>query len=465
MTPTALPLSRPPPQPADRRTTNAKPEPKPAGAAQSSAPRASAGDGSDSTERFGPTMTRALRQLRGDADSAKSPRIAESRGPRAAESRTPAEAAAVEPSAPVDAAAALAADSKPPAGAAESSEAADTADSREAVPTGDSNEAVAVIAALLFAVPAANGEPKDAAAANAPAGVDPEHAAGVGPKDGADVDPKAADDERRSHAVAAAGLAPLAPDAPATGAEGADGRPRSTERGAAPALTADKGQAPPGASSVDSGDAADGGAEAGLYAPSAEASTAAVSEAGAARSGPDFAAQLAQTRAAPTPHGPPVEAPRVAPAPVPGAHVATVATPLHAPGFALHFATEVSMLGSAGIERAEIRLQPPDLGPVRIELSLSGESTRVAFSAAHPETRQAIEQTLPILKELLAERGLLLGDASVSDGGAQADRRDFASFGAQPNERGNDGSRAGDGARTTEARRVALRRSLLDVYA
>jgi len=469
MTPTALPLSRPSPQPADRRTTNAKPEPKTAGAAQSSAPRASSGDGSDSTERFGSTMTRALRQVRGDADPAKSQRTteprgartAESRGARTAESRRPADAdaATVDPGASADAAAALAADSKRPAVAADSSEAADAADSRETVPTGDSNEAVAVITVMLFAVPAADGNPEGAAAAKA--------AADVGTKDAAGDDTKTADDDdaRRSCAVAAAPLPALAPDASATGAEAADGRPRSTERGAAPALTADKGQAPPGASSIDSGDAADGGAEASLYAPSAEASTPAASEAGAARTGHDFAAHLAQARAAPAPHGPLAETPRVAPAQVPSPHLASVATPLHAPGFALHFATEVSMLGSAGIERAEIRLQPPDLGPVRIELSLSGESTRVAFSAAHPETRQAIEQTLPILKDLLAERGLLLGDASVSDGGAQADRRDFAGFGAQANDRRDGSFPAGDGSRTTEARRVALRRSLLDVYA
>ena len=126
------------------------------------------------------------------------------------------------------------------------------------------------------------------------------------------------------------------------------------------------------------------------------------------------------------------------------------------------------MLGAAGVERAEIQLQPPDLGPVRIELTLNGESTRVAFSAAQPETRQAIEQSLPILKDLLAERGLTLGDTSVSDGGAYAEAGADGNAGASA-----DGglSRSGAAPATDgrdaagDARRIALRRSLLDVYA
>ncbi|RIK90373.1 MAG: hypothetical protein DCC72_11860, partial [Burkholderiales bacterium] len=151
------------------------------------------------------------------------------------------------------------------------------------------------------------------------------------------------------------------------------------------------------------------------------ASAASSTDATAARASHDFAAQLAHARAASASGAGLLESPRGVSAPpmhapthTPTLHAAAIATPLHAAAFPAHFAAEVAMLGAAGIERAEIQLQPPDLGPVRIELTLSGESTRVAFSAVQPETRQAIEQSLPILKDLLAERGLTLGDTSVS---------------------------------------------------
>ncbi|MCL4185029.1 MAG: flagellar hook-length control protein FliK [Burkholderiaceae bacterium] len=96
----------------------------------------------------------------------------------------------------------------------------------------------------------------------------------------------------------------------------------------------------------------------------------------------------------------------------------TIPTPLAHPAFTNHFAAEVASLALRGIERAEIVLNPKELGPVRIELSLNGETARVAFSAAQPETRQAIEQTLPILEDMLAEHGLMLSGSSVSDGRA-----------------------------------------------
>ncbi len=213
------------------------------------------------------------------------------------------------------------------------------------------------------------------------------------------------------------------------------------------------------------------GADASVDSAGKAASAASSSDAAAARASHDFAAQLAHARAASASGAGLLEPPRGASAPpthTPILHAAAIATPLHAAAFPAHFAAEVAMLGAAGIERAEIQLQPPDLGPVRIELTLSGESTRVAFSAVQPETRQAIEQSLPILKDLLAERGLTLGDTSVSGGGAHAEAGAGGNAGA-----GADGSLSRSGAAPAtdgrdaagDARRIALRRSLLDVYA
>lgn len=213
------------------------------------------------------------------------------------------------------------------------------------------------------------------------------------------------------------------------------------------------------------------GADASVDSAGKAASAASSSDAAAARASHDFAAQLAHARAASASGAGLLEPPRGASAPpthTPILHAAAIATPLHAAAFPAHFAAEVAMLGAAGIERAEIQLQPPDLGPVRIELTLSGESTRVAFSAVQPETRQAIEQSLPILKDLLAERGLTLGDTSVSDGGAHAEAGAGGNAGT-----GADGGLSRSGAAPAadgrdaagDARRIALRRSLLDVYA
>jgi flagellar hook-length control protein FliK len=86
------------------------------------------------------------------------------------------------------------------------------------------------------------------------------------------------------------------------------------------------------------------------------------------------------------------------------------------------------------------------MGPIRIELSLNGEQASVAFSAAQPDTRTAIEQSLPLLKSMLSEQGLQLADSSVGSGyrpPADAGAQSPAGDGAGSRGNGQAGARAG----------------------
>ena len=65
---------------------------------------------------------------------------------------------------------------------------------------------------------------------------------------------------------------------------------------------------------------------------------------------------------------------------------------------------------------AEIRVNPPHLGPVEVSLSLSGDDNRIAtvhFSAHHAGVREAIESAIPRLREMFNEAGISLGNATV----------------------------------------------------
>jgi len=201
--------------------------------------------------------------------------------------------------------------------------------------------------------------------------------------------------------------------------------------------------------------------------PAASSATAEVADATLARSTPELAASLAHARGIPLPHFAQASGAENAAPAAPGTpvlHQAGVHTPVGHASFPAHFAAEIALIGAAGVERAEIQLQPRELGPVRIELSLSGESARVAFSAAQPETRHAIEQSLPILKDLLAERGLMLGQASVSDGRAGSGSQESAPYPSSEASRGIAGAPANERSFPADARRATLRRTLLDVY-
>jgi flagellar hook-length control protein FliK len=49
-----------------------------------------------------------------------------------------------------------------------------------------------------------------------------------------------------------------------------------------------------------------------------------------------------------------------------------------------------------------------------VSVTLSNDEVNVSFHATHPATREALESSLPRLRELLSDAGLSLGNASVS---------------------------------------------------
>jgi flagellar hook-length control protein FliK len=77
----------------------------------------------------------------------------------------------------------------------------------------------------------------------------------------------------------------------------------------------------------------------------------------------------------------------------------------------------VTWMAGNKIQNAELRLNPAELGPLRVQISMDDGNATVTFTAQHPFTRDAIEQALPRLREMLADQGLSLQNASVNDHG------------------------------------------------
>ena len=101
-----------------------------------------------------------------------------------------------------------------------------------------------------------------------------------------------------------------------------------------------------------------------------------------------------------------------------------IQTPVGEPGFDDAIADRVWVMTQARLGNAEIRLTPAELGPVRIQVAVDDGTANVSFQAAQAATREAIEQALPRLRELFAENGLSLGQASVGDDGVRDGHRE-----------------------------------------
>ena len=118
---------------------------------------------------------------------------------------------------------------------------------------------------------------------------------------------------------------------------------------------------------------------------------------------------MVRTDLAPRLESPPPAPERAGPVPV-----LHVDHSLGSPEWQREFRSQVSVLVSRREPQAEIRLNPPQLGPVEVRIGLQGDQVSLAFTAPHPDTRAAIENALPQLREIFAGNGLALGNASVN---------------------------------------------------
>ncbi|MEZ9141842.1 MULTISPECIES: flagellar hook-length control protein FliK [unclassified Shewanella] len=84
----------------------------------------------------------------------------------------------------------------------------------------------------------------------------------------------------------------------------------------------------------------------------------------------------------------------------------------------------ITMVGQ-GVQHAEIRLDPAELGHMVVKVQVNGEQTQVQFQVAQSQTKDLIEQAIPKLREMLAEEGLQLADSHVSQDGESQKKSEY----------------------------------------
>lgn len=109
---------------------------------------------------------------------------------------------------------------------------------------------------------------------------------------------------------------------------------------------------------------------------------------------------------------------------------------MHKPEAAQQMADKVQVMMNQKSLVADIRLDPPHLGGMKIKVDMSGEAASVNFVVQTQQAREALEQATPRLRELLDEQGIELGQSSVEQEAKQHNNAD------------GDGKMAGNGGGT-----------------
>ena len=103
-----------------------------------------------------------------------------------------------------------------------------------------------------------------------------------------------------------------------------------------------------------------------------------------------------------------------------------VSTPADAPEFREALGVQVSLLARDGVQRAELHLNPAEMGPISVHIVMDGAQARVDFGADSATTRELIESGLPELAAALRDAGFTLAGGGVS-------RHSAGSQGSSPN--------------------------------
>jgi flagellar hook-length control protein FliK len=96
-----------------------------------------------------------------------------------------------------------------------------------------------------------------------------------------------------------------------------------------------------------------------------------------------------------------------------GAVERTISVPVSDRNWSGAVAGQVQWLVNSNIQSATLQLSPEHLGPIEVRIDIQPSQVNVSFTASHPDTRSALEQSVPQLREILANGGLTLGQATV----------------------------------------------------
>jgi flagellar hook-length control protein FliK len=126
-------------------------------------------------------------------------------------------------------------------------------------------------------------------------------------------------------------------------------------------------------------------------------------------------------------------------------------------------------MSSKAIPTAEIRLNPQHLGPISVRVNVVDDQATVVFTAHHAATREAIDASIPRLREMMGAQQLNLVEVSVSQnpasdqGRSQAQNFSHTAGGAAQGPVIVDG--ADDIEQEIDSGRALVSKGLLSIYA
>jgi flagellar hook-length control protein FliK len=91
-----------------------------------------------------------------------------------------------------------------------------------------------------------------------------------------------------------------------------------------------------------------------------------------------------------------------------------ISVPLKNPQWSDELSNRVMWMVQHDVQTANIKINPPHLGPLEVQISMNKDHVDVSFNSHHAAVNEALDASMPKLKEMLGSSGLQLGSANVA---------------------------------------------------
>lgn len=93
----------------------------------------------------------------------------------------------------------------------------------------------------------------------------------------------------------------------------------------------------------------------------------------------------------------------------------SIDAPLNQAGWGDALTGKISWMMMENQQSAKITINPPELGPIEVKVKINNDQASIQFFAHHGDVREAIEDAMPKLKDMLNQNGINLGESNVSE--------------------------------------------------
>ena len=143
-----------------------------------------------------------------------------------------------------------------------------------------------------------------------------------------------------------------------------------------------------------------------------------------------------------------------------------ITRPLTHPGWSKDLGEQIVWMNNKAIPAAEIRLNPAHLGPISVRIDVNQDQATILFTAQHTEVKEAIEASIPKLREMLGTQQLNLVNVNISQNStADQGRSQSQTFAKTPGNHKQGIEGVTDTIEKNEHDRVVVSKGLLSLYA